>query len=116
MSVSAFAPESQPMPLRFDAGSYRDRDGRVFYGHDGEVFRALSPGALAEWKAVGGARFFQDAMADGRVIRTERVEWPAGLLPGGAPQGGAPEWAGLLRHETIPFVSYPYEWSFGMLK
>ena len=25
-------------------------------------------------------------------------------------------WAGLLRHERIPFVSYPYEWPFGMLK
>ena len=25
-------------------------------------------------------------------------------------------WAGLLRHERIPFVSYPYEWTFGMLK
>jgi SAM-dependent methyltransferase len=26
------------------------------------------------------------------------------------------EWAGILKHETVPFISYPYEWSFGMLK
>jgi hypothetical protein len=25
-------------------------------------------------------------------------------------------WAAVLKHERIPFVSYPYEWSFGMLK
>ena len=25
-------------------------------------------------------------------------------------------WAALLRHERIPFVSYPYEWTFGMLR
>jgi hypothetical protein len=116
MGVSAFAPESQPMPLTFDAGSYRDRDGRVFYGHDGEVYRALSPRALAEWEAIGGTRFFQQAMADRRVIRTERVEWPTGANSGAALQEGEPEWAGVLRHEKIPFVSYPYEWSFGMLK
>jgi SAM-dependent methyltransferase len=30
---------------------------------------------------------------------------------------GAPEgWAALLRHERIPFVSYPYEWPFSSLK
>jgi hypothetical protein len=28
--------------------------------------------------------------------------------------GGA--WAGVLAHERVPFVSYPYEWPFGMLK
>jgi hypothetical protein len=24
--------------------------------------------------------------------------------------------AGVLRHDVIPFVSYPYEWPFSMLK
>jgi len=26
------------------------------------------------------------------------------------------EWEGVLTHRTIPFISYPYEWCFGMLK
>ena len=28
----------------------------------------------------------------------------------------AKETAGVLKHELIPFVSYPYEWTFSMLK
>ena len=26
------------------------------------------------------------------------------------------EWAGVLEHEKVPFISYPYEWSFEMLR
>ncbi len=29
---------------------------------------------------------------------------------------GESPWAGVLRHETVPFISYPFEWSFGMLQ
>jgi hypothetical protein len=98
-----------PTQLNFEAGSYRDRDGRVFYGEAGEVCRALSARALAEWQAVRGTHFFQKAMADGRIVQTETIENAPLELPD---QG----WAGILRHETIPFVSFPYEWTFGMLR
>ena len=33
-------------------------------------------------------------------------------LPGELREGAA----AVLRHERVPFVSYPYEWSFGMLR
>jgi SAM-dependent methyltransferase len=29
---------------------------------------------------------------------------------------GVTPWAGVLRHARIPFISFPYEWCFGMLK
>lgn len=98
------------MPLRAEPGSYRDREGRVFY-RDDRVFRTLSAAALAHWEALDGAGFFQRAMADGRVVRTSRME-----LPADAPPAGAQPWVAALEHERIPFVSYPYEWSFGMLR
>lgn len=96
--------------VQFEPGSYRDREGRVFY-HSGAVLRALSPRALTEWNVVNGARFFQDAQRGGRIVRTERlpdIEIPESIRAEG--------WAGVLRHEVIPFVSYPYEWPFGMLQ
>jgi hypothetical protein len=49
-------------------------------------------------------------MAAGRIVRTEEVAPPAHLT---APPG---EWVGWLRHERIPRITYPYEWSFGMLR
>jgi SAM-dependent methyltransferase len=36
--------------------------------------------------------------------------------PADATPGLAGEWAAVLRHERIPFISYPYEWCFGMLR
>jgi hypothetical protein len=98
------------MPLRAEPGSYRDREGRVFY-RDDKVYRTLSAAALANWRALEGTDFFARAMAEGRVVRTRGVE-----LPADAPPAGAQPWAAALEHERVPFVSYPYEWSFGMLR
>lgn len=98
--------------VRFEPGSYRDRDGRVFYGGEGEVFRALSPRAFAEWRFVRDSRFFQQGMSQGRIALTSEVD----SCPGGALDLDRSTWSGVLRHETIPFVSYPYEWTFGMLR
>ncbi len=97
--------------VSFESGSYRDREGRVFYGDAGEVLRALSSRALGEWEALACARFFQQGMDAGQIVRTARIERPAAL-----PENDGSTWAAFLKHETIPYVSYPYEWTFGMLK
>jgi hypothetical protein len=89
-----------------EPGSFRDRAGRIFYSNGG-VYRALSARALAEWRALQGTRFFPRLVAEGKVIATQEAETAE------APDG---EWAGTLKHERVPFVSYPYEWCFGMLR
>ncbi len=93
--------------MEFEPGSFRDRTGRVFYA-GGEVYRALTPGALAEWEALAATRFFPRLVGEGKVVVTERAAVPP-ELPGGP-------WVAALRHERIPFISYPYEWCFEMLK
>jgi SAM-dependent methyltransferase len=50
-------------------------------------------------------------MSEGKLIHTELMD-----DEGQIPAEFAEKWAAFLRHETIPFISYPYEWSFGMLK
>ena len=49
-------------------------------------------------------------MEAGKIVRTQRVR----LEDVGPPIAGA--WEAVLEHERLPFVSYPYEWPFGMLK
>lgn len=98
--------------LNYDTGSYRDRDGRVFVDGNGGICRALSAGALTEWNVVRQTRFFREAVTSQRVISTETLSDSA--VMGDTP--GASHWAGVLRHAVVPFVSYPYEWSFGMLQ
>ncbi len=105
------APSDTPgSPLHCEAGSYRDRNGRVFYAA-GSVYRVLSARALGDWESLAVTRFFRDACQAGGIVATERVataDQPAALPAG--------DWAAVLKHGLIPFVSYPYEWSFGMLQ
>ena len=42
---------------KFDAGSFRDRESRVFY-RDGRVLRALSQPAFDDWRALAASGFF----------------------------------------------------------
>ena len=90
-------------------GSFRDATNQIFY-HDGEVFRSLSAEGIAHWHQLRQTMFFKRLMESGAVIGTETETRPsiAALVSG--------HWAGVLRHERVPFISYPYEWTFGMLK
>ncbi len=93
-----------------EPGSFRDPGSTVFYSGDG-VFRGLAGAGSRDWKALAETSFFERAIAAGTVVGTEEVV--ADRLPAEARAG---EWDTVLRHERIPFVSYPYEWSFSMLR
>lgn len=98
-------------PYTLDPGSFRDRSARVFYCNGG-VWRGLTATASEEWQAVSSTKFFQQAQLDRRVIATEVANEALHPAIGSPPI----EWKTVLRHDTVPFISYPYEWSFGMLK
>lgn len=89
-------------------GSFRDPDSRVFES-GGDVFRALSARGLEDWNALRSSTAFAELSDRGSVIETQEVghDHPATLREG---------WAAVLRHSPVPFVSYPYEWTFGMLR
>lgn len=71
------------------------------------MFRALTAEADRDWIALSGTRFFQRGVGDGTIIGTR----PAGDVA--PPQG---QWERILEHDLVPVVSYPYEWSFSMLR
>jgi hypothetical protein len=81
---------------RFDSGSFRDPASRVRWRGD-RVERVLTPQGLADWNALAHSGLLEAEHA--RLIKTESVDGEA-----------------LLRHERVPFWTYPYEWTFGMLK
>ena len=96
-----------------DPGSFRDPDSRVVVGPDG-VLRLLSERGLADWRALAESSTFATfTESAGLIGTTELEEAPSHLAEASLISGGV---AGVLRHEKIPFVSYPYEWSFSMLR
>ena len=89
-----------------EPGSFRDPDSRIFTA-DGRVLRLLSEQGLADWRALSQSGLLDDLP----VIGTREVEAD---VPGPeALHGGV---AAVLEHDPIPFVSYPYEWTFEMLR
>lgn len=81
---------------RFDSGSFRDPASRVRWRGD-RVERVLTAQGLADWKAL----------LESGLLEAEHRR----LIPTESDIDDA-----LLRHERIPIWTYPYEWSFGMLK
>ncbi|MDA8020977.1 MAG: class I SAM-dependent methyltransferase [Thermoanaerobaculia bacterium] len=111
---------STEVPSSLDPGSFRDREGRVFERDAtgaGPIYRALSQTALDGWRLLEKKKLWRNLQTEGKVIATHEVAEAelAGLVESvpGAPAGG---WTGALEHERVPFLSYPYEWSFSMLK
>ena len=100
--------DSSVEALQLEPGSYRDRNGVVFY-RDGRVFRGISAKALANWEGLSTAPFFRELIARGSIVETSRAPFDLEAQLGG-------DWAAVLEHARIPFISYPYEWTFSMLK
>ncbi|MEU2615450.1 methyltransferase domain-containing protein [Micromonospora sp. NPDC007271] len=90
---------------RVDPGSFRDPGNRVLHRR-GEVLRGLDERSARDWRALAASDFFRDLLAAGKVCGTEELVPTPVDVP----------WAAVLRHERIPFVSHPYEWSYGMLR
>lgn len=95
-----------------EPGSFRDRDSRVVVS-DGAIYRALSPEGAEDWAALSGSPLLEQLSASGQVIGTREADLSVlgesqELLPTGVEK--------VLEHDRVPFVSYPYEWSFSMLQ
>lgn len=91
-----------------EPGSFRDPSGRV-YKRDGRIFRTVMPPAVEDFEFVRSTGLLERMARDGRVVLAEEVS--ADLL--GEEAAGA---CYVLEHPRLPFISYPYEWSFPALK
>jgi hypothetical protein len=71
---------------------------------DGDkVVRLLDRRGLEGWRALSATEFFRSAVAEGRLIESVEVDPPDGTVAA-------------LAHPRLEFISYPYEWTFSMLR
>lgn len=90
--------------LSWDPGSFRDPTGSVFFSGN-SVYRSISDKTAPIIEKLFQTSFFQEYMNEGKII-------PTSLIPNTYNVPGKY----VLQHEKIPFFTYPYEWSFYMLK
>jgi 2-polyprenyl-3-methyl-5-hydroxy-6-metoxy-1,4-benzoquinol methylase len=87
-------------------GSFRDPSGFVFT-RDGTLYRQVNRSFQASFDAFIASGLYRELTDEGLLVSHEDA--PLTLA-------ATPEAFALLKPERIPFISYPYEWSFGQLK
>jgi hypothetical protein len=97
---------TEDQPVDRVGGSFRDPSGYVFT-HDGVVHRRVNDVYAAHYDRLLGSGLADDLFQRGLLIRHEEVR-PSDLGQHSAYR--------VLRPDRIPFISYPYEWSFSQLK
>jgi ribosomal protein L11 methylase PrmA len=91
-----------------DPASYRDPAGHV-HSVDQKVYRTVLPPGVEHYRAARDSGFLERASASGRLIHGREVD--VAVLGGEEPDA-----VHVVEHPRIPFISYPYCWSFGGLR
>jgi ribosomal protein L11 methylase PrmA len=91
-----------------EPGSFRDPGGRVFRAGE-RVFRAVMDAAAENYSRASQSGVLRKLADQGKLVDFSDVTDQAPAL-------GLDKASVLLSHPCIPFISYPYEWSFSLHK
>ncbi|MEX1995745.1 MAG: hypothetical protein WD887_03130 [Candidatus Saccharimonadales bacterium] len=89
-------------------GSFRDPAGFVFE-QDSVLYRQVNKAGQADYDSFMQSGLYEQLVGEGLIVRHEEVADTAGFKPDGRRYK-------IIRPERVPFISYPYEWSFSQLK
>lgn len=95
------------MPAR-NVGSFRDPSGHI-YESKGGIFRTVAPIAAPEYEATRDSGLMRSLVDSQKLVDFGEV--------GQDRLSGLPARAAyILEHPRLSFISYPYEWSFSLLR
>jgi len=86
--------------------SFRDPSGFVFTAN-GTIYRQVNKVYARHYRKLMDSGLHEELVRRGWLVAHEKVEQPIGEKSKSYL---------ILRPERVPFISYPYEWSFGQLK
>lgn len=93
----------------FDEGSFRDPAGSVFYHHN-KVYRLINKSGESRTDFIIKKNLLNKSVENNFFVNTKQ------LNSNQISSLGLKENNIVFEHEKIPYVSYPYEWSFSQLK
>ncbi len=91
-----------------EPSSFRDPAGHLFW-HEDILYRLITPEYLPTYNAIKNSGLFADLIAEKKMVSFQ--EEPR--LKSVSSDVRSPL---TIKPEIIPFISYPYEWSFSQLK
>ena len=92
-----------------DKSSFRDPKGYVLYNND-TVIRAITDKGLEDYKLSKASGFYDDVIKQNKFISFEEVDIKDLDFQGKEQVKLA------LKSPKLPFISYPYEWTFEQLR
>jgi len=92
-----------------DKGSFRDPSGHVFEVN-GNIYRTINETAKKSYEKLRNEGYLKELIDAGWLVETHEINMHS--LPCIFPDSTAY----VVKHERIPFISYPYEWGFSALK
>jgi len=104
--------------LETNPGSFRDPANQVYEikpksrGGKVRILRGLNKDVFDIYQQLSSKAFFRNFLDTSCVVKTKLIE----ADDQDAKHIIADGWEAVLEHETIPFVTYPYEWNFFMIK
>lgn len=90
-----------------DPASFRDPSGFIFRGGDGQLYRQVNPPAEADYRLLMDSGLYPELVGAGLLIEHEEAPLDRRLTDAACR---------VLRPRPVPFISYPYEWSFSQLQ
>lgn len=87
-------------------GSFRDPSGFVFE-RGGVILRQINQCYHDDWEHLISSGLYEKLSSDGRLIPHEDQD---------VEEASTEEACHVIRPQQIPFISYPYEWTFSQLK
>lgn len=88
--------------------SFRDPSGHLFW-YEGKLYRTVTDKYIDTYKAIKQSGLFDALIAENKIIAFK--EQSAKKIPDLSSNISL-----LLEPDILPFISYPYEWSFSQLK
>lgn len=93
-------------------GSFRDPCNRVYQIGNERIVRGIDEATTEHMTKLLETSFFQKFMSEGKVVDTALIKDTDSILE----EIPDHNWHAALEHNKIPFISYPYEWTFTMLR
>ena len=91
-----------------EPSSFRDPSGHLFW-HEGKLYRTITDTYIDTYRAVRESGIFDTLQSDNRIVAFRE-------LPAKMPHHLFETASLVLEPDILPFISYPYEWSFSQLK
>gem|GEM_PF-14738 len=90
------------------SASFRDPAGFVFT-RDGTLYRQINVAGRADYDAAVATGLYDELIRRGLMIQHHKVDGLEGFNPD-------PNRYKIIQPEPVPFISYPYEWTFAQLR